>query len=110
MSSEQDGFELLSHERKMSKLNSNSLAVILYGGEKNLKRKRELEKLIFKDPIFSKRENYFLSRTEYYERGLQKANHLANILKSNPQFTQEDGRILWDAVDEVSKKVFFKVF
>jgi hypothetical protein len=98
---QEEGSKLLEKERKQSKLNSEELSKILYGGSEALARKRNLEKIIFNDPVFSKRDNYFLSRVEYYERGLLKANRLATILKNNPNLSQSDGGILWDAVDEV---------
>ncbi|XP_030062522.1 peroxisomal acyl-coenzyme A oxidase 2 [Microcaecilia unicolor] len=66
----------LASERKFPPFNVEKLTNLLDGGIENTRVRRRVEAAIHSDPVFSRENQYFLSSSERYERGIQKSIHL----------------------------------
>ena len=75
--------ELLSAERKASKIDTEQIAELIYGGSESLKRKREIEDAIEKDPNFDLANYYYQSREEKFEEACRKYSY--SLSKKMPE-------------------------
>ena len=65
--------EELASERKHSTVNVEQLTNFLYGGEHHVKRRREIELSISKDPMYDVSKYHFLEREEKYDQAVKQA-------------------------------------
>lgn len=66
----------LASERKCPLFDVEKLTNILDGGIENTRVRRRVEAAIHSDPVFSMENQYFMSPSERYEKGIQKAIHM----------------------------------
>jgi hypothetical protein len=71
--------QILDKERVNATFHTEELSQILYGGPHKLAERRKLQALVHHDPVFSKRDKFFLSRDELYVRGLKATQKLLEI-------------------------------
>ncbi|KAL9961620.1 hypothetical protein ACROYT_G030602 [Oculina patagonica] len=71
----------LAKERGKASFNTAELTYLLHGGRQKTERKRFLESLLLKDPVFSKEDAYVLDRKHAYERYLQKGLRMVELTK-----------------------------
>ncbi|CAH3158358.1 unnamed protein product [Pocillopora meandrina] len=79
----------LAKERKKASFNPTELTYLLYGGKHKTERKRFLESLLVKDPVFCKEDAYILDRKHGYERALQRGLRAVELCKEH-QITDPD--------------------
>ncbi|XP_048244379.1 peroxisomal acyl-coenzyme A oxidase 1-like [Haliotis rufescens] len=79
----------LQKERDTGTFDVRELSQLLHGGPEKLMRKRELEHLLFSDPVFQDAERAFKSKEEIYELAVQKSVKLFEW-KRRYQWTEED--------------------
>ncbi|XP_046544478.1 peroxisomal acyl-coenzyme A oxidase 1-like [Haliotis rubra] len=79
----------LQKERVTATFDVRELCHLFYGGPEKLKRKRELEHLLFSEPLFQDAERAFMSKEEIYELSVQKSVKLFEW-KRRYQWTEED--------------------
>ncbi|KAJ7388681.1 Acyl-coenzyme A oxidase (Acyl-CoA oxidase) [Desmophyllum pertusum] len=73
----------LAKERGTASFNTTELTYLLHGGRQKTERKRFLESLLVKDPVFSKEDAYVLDRKHGYERSLQKGLRAVELAKEH---------------------------
>ncbi|XP_058950187.2 peroxisomal acyl-coenzyme A oxidase 1-like [Pocillopora verrucosa] len=73
----------LARERGKASFDTRELTYLLYGGRERTERKKFLESLVEKDPVFSKEDDYILDRRRAYERGLQKGLRIVELVKEH---------------------------
>nr|POE85480.1 putative peroxisomal acyl-coenzyme a oxidase 1.2 [Quercus suber] len=82
------GSELLAQERGKSKIDVDKLSEFLFTKE-GLNRKHSVLKILQKEKVFDKSQNYFAGRIDRFETALARAKRLRQIyVKEN--WTQED--------------------
>ncbi|ESO91273.1 hypothetical protein LOTGIDRAFT_105863 [Lottia gigantea] len=79
----------LQKERNKASFNVQELISILDGGPKRTKRRKELEQLLFTDPVFTNPDRHFMSKSELYEHGVEKSVRLFQ-LKRKYQWSEDD--------------------
>ncbi|KAL9961614.1 hypothetical protein ACROYT_G030588 [Oculina patagonica] len=84
----------LAKERGKASFNTTELTYLLHEGRQKTERKRFLESLLVKDPVFSKEDAYILDRKHAYERALQKGLRLVELTKEHQITDPEDVYIL----------------
>lgn len=92
------GGELLALEREKSNINVNELAESLFG-RKQLETRAEVLKILEKDPIFDKSQNYFQGREARIEASLAKGKRLRQ-LQVEHQWTEEQYSAAHDLLSE----------
>eukprot|EP00002_Diphylleia_rotans_P016704 TRINITY_DN3247_c0_g5_i1.p1 TRINITY_DN3247_c0_g5~~TRINITY_DN3247_c0_g5_i1.p1 ORF type:complete len:669 (+),score=153.34 TRINITY_DN3247_c0_g5_i1:60-2009(+) len=91
----------LRQERANSFVDVEKLTTLLYGGNEEVKLRREIFRLIYSDPIFKKDDLYFMSRTQRYKRGIEKARKLHELILENDLLSPEKMGYVLEAVDEM---------
>ncbi|XP_040850668.1 peroxisomal acyl-coenzyme A oxidase 2 [Ochotona curzoniae] len=66
----------IQSERRVQSFNVERLTNILDGGAQNTALRRKVEDIICSDPQFSRKDNYFMNRSELYEAATRKRCHL----------------------------------
>ncbi|XP_005868481.1 PREDICTED: peroxisomal acyl-coenzyme A oxidase 2 [Myotis brandtii] len=69
----------MESERRQPSFDVERLTNILDGGAENTALRRKVESIIHSDPVFSLKDNYFMSQNERYEAGVKKKFHLHMI-------------------------------
>jgi len=87
----------LATERARPSFDVTEMTYLLRGGQKKTERKRELQNMIASDPVFHKDQH--LSRSDFFERSLQKAKRLVEI-KREMQPTVDEIRWIKAAIDQ----------
>ena len=75
--------ETIAAERKASKLETEQLTYLLYGGKDPVHRKRELENAVASDPIFDLKKYHYLTDEELFEKAVRASVH--TITQVTPQ-------------------------
>ncbi|KAJ7391543.1 Acyl-coenzyme A oxidase (Acyl-CoA oxidase) [Desmophyllum pertusum] len=84
----------LAKERGTASFNTTELTYLLHGGRQKTERKRFLESLLVKDPVFNKEDAYVLDRKRSYERSLQKGLRMVQLTKEYNITDPDDVNIL----------------
>uniref|UniRef100_H9H7D6 Acyl-coenzyme A oxidase n=1 Tax=Monodelphis domestica TaxID=13616 RepID=H9H7D6_MONDO len=71
----------LAAERQNKSFNVERLTNLLDGGEELTQRRRQVESMIYSDPVFSQRNNYFMSQNQRYEAAVRKSVHCKKLMK-----------------------------
>ncbi|KAB1264350.1 Peroxisomal acyl-coenzyme A oxidase 2 [Camelus dromedarius] len=66
----------IQSERHMQSFDVEQLTKILDGGAQNTALRRKVESIIHSDPVFSLKDNYFMTQNEHYEAALKKKFHI----------------------------------
>ena len=90
---------LLEEERARATFAVEELRNLLAGGADKARRRREIAQLVADDPVFFKRDRYFLGRTEIYKRCLEKSVHFVH-LADELKLSDEDRATLYREVDD----------
>ena len=64
--------ELLAAERKASRLDTEQITNLLFGGEEMVKRKREIENAVANDPNFDVTNYHYQNTEEKFEQAVRK--------------------------------------
>ena len=75
--------ELLAAERKASRLNTEQITNLLFGGEEMVKRKREIENAVANDPNFDVTNYHYQNTEEKFEQAVRKFTY--SYTKKMPQ-------------------------
>ena len=67
--------ELLAAERKASRLNTEQITSLIYGGSEIVKRKREIENAVASDPNFDVADYHYQTREERFEEAARKFSY-----------------------------------
>ena len=67
--------ELLAAERKASRLNTEQITSLIYGGSEIVKRKREIENAVASDPNFDVANYHYQTREERFEEAARKFSY-----------------------------------
>ncbi|XP_022795234.1 peroxisomal acyl-coenzyme A oxidase 1-like [Stylophora pistillata] len=73
----------LARERGKASFDTTELTYLLHGGREKTERKKFLELLVEKDPVFNKEDAYILDRRRAYERGLEKGLRMVELIKEH---------------------------
>ncbi|XP_073251487.1 peroxisomal acyl-coenzyme A oxidase 1-like [Porites lutea] len=84
----------LALEREKASFNPIELSYLLHGGRQKIERKRYLESLLVKDPIFSKEDAYVCDRKHQYERSCEKGLRMLELHKEYNITNEDDIRML----------------
>ncbi|KAM5188618.1 peroxisomal acyl-coenzyme A oxidase 2 [Callospermophilus lateralis] len=69
----------IKSERRVPSFNVERLTNILDRGAQNTAIRRKVESIIHNDPVFSLKNNHFMTQNEHYETALQKRYHIQMI-------------------------------
>uniref|UniRef100_A0A8C9PTM4 Acyl-coenzyme A oxidase n=1 Tax=Spermophilus dauricus TaxID=99837 RepID=A0A8C9PTM4_SPEDA len=69
----------IKSERRVPSFNVERLTNILDRGAQNTAIRRKVESIIHNDPVFSLKNNYFMTQNEHYETALRKRYHIQMI-------------------------------
>ena len=83
----------LSQERKNPNFNIEKLTHIIYDGEENTKKRKQITKILEKDPIMRK-DRIFLSHDQQYLRAAEKVLRLNQIMKENNLSIEDRTRLI----------------
>ncbi|KAL3852532.1 hypothetical protein ACJMK2_016159 [Sinanodonta woodiana] len=79
----------LQKERDTRTFNTDELTYILDGGKEKTRRRREIEKLLFAEPLFHCDSLAKFSKSELYENAIHRTLRINELKKAN-NWTQED--------------------
>ncbi|XP_036594353.1 peroxisomal acyl-coenzyme A oxidase 2 isoform X2 [Trichosurus vulpecula] len=79
----------LDIERQNKSFDVEKLTNILDGGAEFTQKRRQIESIIYSDPVFTLKSNYFMSQNQRYEAAVQKAVHYKKLMKQRGW--KEDG-------------------
>ncbi|XP_074054959.1 peroxisomal acyl-coenzyme A oxidase 2 [Macrotis lagotis] len=79
----------LDIERQKKSFNVERLTNILDGGVEFTQKRRQIESIIYNDPMFNQKNNYFMSQNQRYEAAIQKSIHFRKLMKQRGW--KEDG-------------------
>ncbi|XP_072454915.1 peroxisomal acyl-coenzyme A oxidase 2 isoform X2 [Notamacropus eugenii] len=71
----------LDIERQNKSFDVERLTNILDGGAEFTQKRRQIESIISSDPVFSLKNNYFMSQNQRYEAAIQKSIHYKKLMK-----------------------------
>lgn len=92
------GHELLKQERANSNVPSQELQVLLHTQDV-IERRDKITNLLKSEKIFDKSQNYFMGRTDRFERALAREKRL-RILKKQHNWTYDEFRAATELVGE----------
>ncbi|KAF2846313.1 acyl-coenzyme A oxidase 1 [Plenodomus tracheiphilus IPT5] len=92
------GHELLKQERASSNVPSKELEVLLHTQDV-IDRRNKITTLLKSEKVFDKSQNYFMGRTDKFERALAREKRL-RILKKQHNWTNDDSKTAYDLVGE----------
>src|SRR4051812_1486385 len=73
----------IANERKLSDIEVSKLTEAFHGGKEVWEMRKSLMSLISTDPVFNKRDRYFLGRTERFKRALAMSKRYVEIRNKN---------------------------
>ncbi|XP_068940340.1 peroxisomal acyl-coenzyme A oxidase 2 [Petaurus breviceps papuanus] len=79
----------LDTERQNKSFNVERLTNILDGGAEFTQKRKQIEGIIYRDPVFNIKNNYFMSHNQRYEAAIQKTIHSKKLMKQRGW--KEDG-------------------
>ena len=90
----------LDKERAKATFSVESMTNLIYGGAEKVRRRRFINALVERDPTFRKWDNCFLSRTQMYERALEKTARYIELSREHK--LEETNDLVWfrTAIDE----------
>jgi hypothetical protein len=94
---------VLDLERSNATIETNELTQLLYGGPEQVERRRRIAAMVASDPVFSKRNKFFLSREQIIERGMKMAARFVEVVEER-KLSQDDAKLFWAIIDEVFSK------
>eukprot|EP01104_Vermistella_antarctica_P002183 TRINITY_DN1234_c1_g2_i1.p1 TRINITY_DN1234_c1_g2~~TRINITY_DN1234_c1_g2_i1.p1 ORF type:complete len:743 (+),score=193.26 TRINITY_DN1234_c1_g2_i1:133-2229(+) len=97
---EPDGVALLRAERASTSFDVKSLKELLHGGPEGVQQYLKLSHMVGSDPIFSKRNVPFLSRTDRYVQALAKSKRFLDLVRMHSDLTEDDRRHIFALIDE----------
>lgn len=92
------GHELLAAERASSNIPVQKLEELLHTKEV-IQRRNQITELLKSEPVFDKSQNYFMGRTDRFERALAREKRL-RILKKKHNWTYDEFRAATELVGE----------
>lgn len=92
--------EDLARERKGASFPVRELTYIIYGGKERTEKLEKLANLVAEDPVFTKIDRYFLSRSDQHKRSLEKVKRYRTLCNELQLKTEEDQHDLRSAIDE----------
>ena len=92
------GHELLAAERASSNIPVQQLEELLHTKEV-IQRRNKITELLKSEPVFDKSQNYFMGRTDRFERALAREKRL-RLLKKKHNWSYEEFRAATELVGE----------
>ena len=92
------GHELLAQERASSNIPVQKLEELLHTKEV-IQRRNKITELLKSEPVFDKSQNYFMGRTDRFERALAREKRL-RLLKKKYNWSYEEFRAATELVGE----------
>ena len=92
------GHELLAAERANSNIPVQKLEELLHTKEV-IQRRNKITELLKSEPVFDKSQNYFMGRTDHFERALAREKRL-RLLKKKHNWSTEEFRAATELVGE----------
>jgi hypothetical protein len=85
-----DGSYLLAQERGKSNVDTESLSVMLYGGEERLAKLRKIWRQVENDPAFEKSNRPHLNHLERYNDACRKVRRFSEIVEETKNKAHRD--------------------
>lgn len=91
--------KVLDLERSGASFEIDALKRLVYGGELELQRRTRLLQIVHDEPEFQKKDKFFLSRSELYEKGLRMTAKLLELIEKY-KWSDEDIEIVFEEIDQ----------